>query len=66
MAGDIRRWRLWRSLRATRTLIQYCGRLIRSENDVGRIVILDRRLIEKRYGTSILRALPPFRQLIER
>jgi ATP-dependent DNA helicase DinG len=40
--------------------------LIRSENDVGRIVILDRRLIEKRYGTSILRALPPFRQLIER
>lgn len=51
---------------ATRTLIQYCGRLIRSENDVGRIVILDRRLVEKRYGASILRALPPFRQLIER
>ncbi len=50
---------------ATRTLTQYCGRLIRSENDSGRIVILDRRLVEKRYGAGILRALPPFRRCIE-
>ena len=45
---------------ATRTLIQYCGRLVRSEKDRGRVVILDRRIQEKRYGAMMLRALPPF------
>jgi len=45
---------------ATRTLIQYCGRLIRGEGDRGRIVILDRRLVTKRYGGQILAALPGF------
>lgn len=47
---------------ATRTMVQYCGRLIRSETDVGRVVILDRRIINKRYGSLMLRALPPFGQ----
>lgn len=45
---------------ATRTLIQYCGRLVRSEQDRGRVVILDRRIQDKRYGAAMLRALPPF------
>lgn len=51
---------------ATRLLTQYCGRLIRNETDSGRIVILDRRLISKRYGAGMLRALPPFQRVIER
>ncbi len=51
---------------ATRLLTQYCGRLIRNETDSGRIVLLDRRVVTKRYGSGMLRALPPFRQVIER
>lgn len=51
---------------ATRLLTQYCGRLIRNENDSGRIVLLDRRVVTKRYGAGMLRALPPFRRVIER
>ncbi len=51
---------------ATRLLTQYCGRLIRSETDRGRIVLLDRRVVTKRYGSGMLRALPPFERRIER
>jgi ATP-dependent DNA helicase DinG len=51
---------------ATRLLTQYCGRLIRSETDSGRIVLLDRRVVTKRYGSGILKALPPFQRVIER
>lgn len=51
---------------ATRLLTQYCGRLIRSETDHGRIVLLDRRVVTKRYGSGMLRALPPFERFIER
>ncbi|MDN5924540.1 MAG: ATP-dependent DNA helicase DinG, partial [Xanthomonadales bacterium] len=51
---------------ATRVLTQYCGRLIRNETDHGRIVLLDRRVVVKRYGERILNALPPFRRVIER
>ncbi|ODV12079.1 MAG: helicase, partial [Rhodanobacter sp. SCN 68-63] len=51
---------------ATRLLIQYCGRLIRSEADRGRIVLLDRRVVVKRYGERMLQALPPFERAIER
>ena len=51
---------------ATRLLTQYCGRLIRNESDTGRIVLLDRRVVTKRYGAGMLRALPPFRRVIER
>ncbi|MCE9678267.1 ATP-dependent DNA helicase DinG [Shewanella sp. AS1] len=50
---------------ASRKLIQSCGRLLRKEEDYGRITILDRRLITKRYGKSLLDSLPPFRQVIE-
>ncbi|HEY8587658.1 MAG TPA: ATP-dependent DNA helicase DinG [Rhodanobacter sp.] len=51
---------------ATRLLTQYCGRLIRNETDHGRIVLLDRRIVTKRYGSGMLKALPPFRRVIER
>ena len=51
---------------ATRLLTQYCGRLIRNEADTGRIVLLDRRVVTRRYGSGMLKALPPFRRVIER
>ena len=44
---------------ASRKLIQACGRLIRKEADRGRVTILDRRLLTKRYGKGLLDALPP-------
>lgn len=50
---------------ATRVLIQYIGRLIRHEDDKGQVVILDRRIASKSYGKTILKALPPMRQVIE-
>ncbi|WOT04069.1 ATP-dependent DNA helicase DinG [Shewanella youngdeokensis] len=50
---------------ASRKLVQSCGRLLRKEQDYGRITILDRRLVTKRYGKSLLDALPPFRRVIE-
>jgi len=42
------------------TLTQWAGRLIRTETDRGRIVILDRRLRSKAYGRRMLQDLPPF------
>jgi len=51
---------------ATRLLVQYAGRLVRTETDVGQIVILDRRLVRQRYGKRMLDSLPPFRRVIER
>ncbi|NQZ12696.1 MAG: ATP-dependent DNA helicase DinG, partial [Algicola sp.] len=50
---------------ASKKLVQACGRLLRNENDVGRVVILDRRLISKRYGKMMLDALPPFKRKID-
>ncbi|KFF50485.1 ATP-dependent DNA helicase DinG [Gammaproteobacteria bacterium MFB021] len=46
-------------------LVQACGRLIRKENDSGRISLLDRRVLTRRYGKALLDALPPFRREIE-
>ncbi|MHB8595799.1 MAG: ATP-dependent DNA helicase [Ktedonobacteraceae bacterium] len=40
-------------------LKQGAGRLIRTDNDRGVIVILDTRLLNRSYGKSILGALPP-------
>jgi ATP-dependent DNA helicase DinG len=54
------------SLPATaKKLVQACGRLLRQEQDRGRIVILDRRLVSKSYGKAMLDTLPPFRRIIE-
>ncbi|MDP5458409.1 ATP-dependent DNA helicase DinG [Alishewanella sp. SMS8] len=50
---------------AAKKLVQSCGRLLRQEQDEGRIVILDRRLVSKTYGKAMLDALPPFRRNIE-
>jgi len=47
-------------------LIQACGRLLRHEDDRGRVTILDRRLVSKSYGRQLLASLPPFKQIIER
>ncbi len=41
-------------------LKQAVGRLIRTEQDIGEVYILDRRIIEKRYGKLLLSSLPPF------
>jgi ATP-dependent DNA helicase DinG len=49
---------------ATRLLIQYCGRLIRNETDTGRVVLLDRRIVARRYGAQMLNALPPFQRQV--
>ncbi|MBU2070011.1 MAG: ATP-dependent DNA helicase DinG [Gammaproteobacteria bacterium] len=49
----------------SRKLVQACGRLLRQEQDQGRIVILDRRLVSKSYGSAMLNALPPFSRNID-
>ena len=46
-------------------LVQACGRLLRTETDTGTVTILDRRLVSKRYGSAILKSLPPFKQELE-
>ena len=40
-------------------LRQGFGRLIRTRTDKGVVVILDRRIVSKRYGQKFLRSLPP-------
>ena len=40
-------------------LKQGFGRLIRTKSDVGAVVLLDRRVLTKRYGTTMLEGLPP-------
>ncbi|WP_419149063.1 ATP-dependent DNA helicase DinG [Pseudoalteromonas 'SMAR'] len=50
---------------AAKKLVQSCGRLLRKETDSGRITILDRRLITKRYGKAMLDTLPPYRRQID-
>jgi ATP-dependent DNA helicase DinG len=40
-------------------LKQGFGRLIRSRSDVGAVLLLDRRVVTKRYGAVILEGLPP-------
>ncbi len=46
-------------------LVQACGRLLRTESDTGKISLLDRRIVSKRYGKAILNSLPPFTQVIQ-
>ncbi|MBF9000005.1 ATP-dependent DNA helicase DinG [Vibrio nitrifigilis] len=50
---------------ASKKLIQSVGRLLRKERDSGRVVILDRRIVSKRYGKQLLDSLPPFKRNIE-
>jgi len=51
---------------ASKKLIQSCGRLVRKETDGGQITLLDKRVISKRYGKSLIDALPPFALHIEK
>jgi ATP-dependent DNA helicase DinG len=44
------------------TLKQGFGRLIRSLNDRGLLVLLDNRVLKKAYGRVFLSSLPPYRQ----
>lgn len=46
---------------ASRQLIQAAGRLIRTVEDTGRVIILDNRMVNAFYGERLLGALPPFK-----
>lgn len=43
-------------------LTQATGRLLRTEQDKGTITLLDRRVVNRRYGRKLLDALPPYRR----
>jgi len=45
-------------------LIQAAGRLLRTETDTGKVSLLDRRVVTRRYGKALLDALPPFTRKI--
>lgn len=49
---------------ATIRLIQMAGRLIRRENDGGRVTILDRRIWSTNYGRKMIESLPDFKRLM--
>lgn len=44
-------------------LKQACGRLLRTEDDSGRITLLDNRILTKRYGKPMLDSLPDFKRI---
>lgn len=46
---------------ASLKLRQACGRLVRNENDYGRITLLDSRAANTSWGREILDSLPPYR-----
>jgi ATP-dependent DNA helicase DinG len=41
-------------------LVQATGRLLRNEQDTGRITLFDDRIVSKFYGASIMASLPPY------
>ncbi len=43
-------------------LVQASGRLLRTETDTGRVTLMDRRILTRRYGSAILNSLPPFKR----
>jgi ATP-dependent DNA helicase DinG len=45
-------------------LVQASGRLLRTETDRGKVTLLDRRIISKRYGRAMLDSLPPFKRTL--
>jgi len=49
---------------ALRTLTQFSGRLIRTSTDTGRVIILDSRLLTRRYGKRIIDSLPPLKRVM--
>lgn len=51
---------------ASKKLIQSVGRLLRKEKDSGKVYLLDRRVVSKRYGKALLDSLPPFKRTIHK
>ncbi len=45
-------------------LVQASGRLLRTETDTGKVTLLDRRVVSKRYGQAMLNSLPPFKRSV--
>lgn len=45
-------------------LVQASGRLLRNENDKGQITLFDERIVNRRYGKTILDSMPPYRREI--
>lgn len=45
------------------TLLQAFGRLIRTKQDEGLVAIFDSRLLTKKYGKTMLKAMPPARRI---
>ncbi len=41
-------------------LVQASGRLLRSEQDNGQITLFDERIVNRRYGKTILESMPPY------
>jgi len=56
----------WTVPAASMRLTQAVGRLLRTEQDRGRVVLMDRRVVTRRYGQQLLNSLPPFRREIKR
>jgi ATP-dependent DNA helicase DinG len=50
----------WQLPQAAMSLKQGAGRLIRSESDVGLLVVCDERLVTRGYGKALLKSLPGF------
>ncbi len=48
---------------ASLKLAQACGRLVRNENDYGRITLLDNRADSTAWGRELLDSLPPYRRV---
>lgn len=46
-------------------LQQMAGRLMRTVDDYGRVTVLDRRLVTRPWGATLLKGLPPFQHVIE-
>ena len=55
----------WHLPQAALALKQGAGRLIRSENDRGVLVVCDPRLVQKGYGKKLLAGLPAMRRLAD-
>jgi len=49
----------------SKKLIQATGRLLRNEKDQGVITLLDRRVVNKRYGKQLLDSLPPYKRVVK-
>ncbi len=45
-------------------LVQASGRLLRSESDKGKITLFDERIVNRRYGKTILESMPPYKREI--